>query len=232
LGILADRHISLIPQCPICKIGIEDVQHVLFTCVRAKEVWTELGLHEIITDAVRQDRSGSVTLEILAKIGSVHEGLQTAELVLVASWFIWWQRRQHMTGEVIQTPERSAVLIKVLATNFIRAYTAKLPRRKEDQMWKKPCGDVIKINVDATFQYETLSGATGAVARDGRGNFIAAASWFLPHSSCVGSAEITAIRNGLYLAGRIGCNKVIIETDCTFAAEAVQKPRLRHSHCS
>ena len=42
---------------------------------------------------------------------------------------------------------------------------------------------VIKINVDAAFQYETLSGATVAVARDGRGNFIPAATWFLQQSS-------------------------------------------------
>ena len=67
-------------------------------------------------------------------------------------------------------------------------------------MWKKPCRDVIKINVDAAFQYETLSGATGVVARDGRGNFIAAITWFLPQTSRVDSAEITTIRNGLYLA--------------------------------
>ena len=86
-----------------------------------KEVWTELGLDEIRTDAVREDYSGSVTLEILARVGSVHEGLQTTELVLVASWFIWWQRHQHIKGEVIQTPERSVVSIKVLMTYFVRS---------------------------------------------------------------------------------------------------------------
>jgi hypothetical protein len=35
---------------------------------------------------------------------------------------------------------------------------------------------------------------------------------------------MTAIWNGLYLAGRIGCNKVIIESDCSFVVEAVQQP--------
>lgn len=32
LGVLAGQHIPVIPQCPLCKIGLEDIQHCLFTC--------------------------------------------------------------------------------------------------------------------------------------------------------------------------------------------------------
>ena len=38
------------------------------------------------------------------------------------------------------------------------------------------------------------------------------------------SAEITATRNGLFLAAKIGCNKVMLESDCSFVVEAVEKP--------
>ena len=41
-------------------------------------------------------------------------------------------------------------------------------------MWKRPLSDVTKIKVDAAFQDQTLSGATGAIARDSQGKFIAA----------------------------------------------------------
>lgn len=30
-------------------------------------------------------------------------------------------------------------------------------------MWRRPSSDVVKVNVDAAFQSETLSGATGAL---------------------------------------------------------------------
>jgi hypothetical protein len=44
MSILADRHIKVHPQCPIYKKGPEDINHLLFCCERAREVWRELGL--------------------------------------------------------------------------------------------------------------------------------------------------------------------------------------------
>ena len=83
-GVLAGRHVPLIPQCPLCKIGLEDIQHCLFTCIRASEVWTALGLSEVIEQAARQDRSGSITLDILIRLRTVTHTIPTAEFILVA----------------------------------------------------------------------------------------------------------------------------------------------------
>jgi hypothetical protein len=69
-----------------------------------------------------------------------------------------------------------------------------------------------------------LQEMTGAIARDSRGKFIAAATWYIPQVNTVDSAKTTAIRNGLYLAGKIGCNKVLIESDNSFVVESVQNP--------
>ena len=60
--------------------------------------------------------------------------------------------------------------------------------------------------VDASFSAENLAAGTVAVARDEHGDFIAAASWFIPHVVSVDAAEMIAIRNGFYLAAKIGCN--------------------------
>lgn len=82
----------------------------------------------------------------------------------------------------------------------------------------------MEVNVDATFQAETLSGVTGAVARGEHGNFIAATTWFLPHVTSVNSAEMAAIRNGMFLASTIGRNGLLIESECSFTVEAVHRP--------
>ena len=69
-----------------------------------------------------------------------------------------------------------------------------------------------------------MSGATGAIAHDSQGKFIAAATWYIPQVSTVDSAETAAIHDGLYLAGKIRCNKVLIESDNSFVVESVQNP--------
>ena len=222
-GVLANRHIPCSAQCPICLVGAEDIQHCLFKCRRATDVWERLGLLQVIRKAVAEDRSGSITMEILSKLQGNDAEVPTAELAVVAAWYIWWQRRQIVKGVKVQTPEKTALAIKVLATNFLRSTIPKGPIRKNDHMWRKPGYGIVKINVDASFQYETLSGACGAVARDYRGDFIAAASWFVPNISGVDSAELTAIRNGIYLATHIGCNNIEIESDCSFAVDSLNQ---------
>ena len=92
---------------------------------------------------------------------------------------------------------------------------------KRDHMWHKPMRGVVKINVDASFSAENLAASTGAVAGDEHGDFIAAASWFIPHVVSVDTAEMIAIRNGFYLAGKICCNILHIESDSSNAVCAL-----------
>jgi hypothetical protein len=51
-GVLADRHIPVSPQWPDCCQGYEDIQHLMFTCPRAAEVWYSLGLSPVIDSAL------------------------------------------------------------------------------------------------------------------------------------------------------------------------------------
>ncbi|KAM3332208.1 hypothetical protein ACQJBY_027798 [Aegilops geniculata] len=90
-------------------------------------------------------------------------------------------------------------------------------------MWKKPTSGRVKINVDAAFSSENMTGATGAVARDDRGEFIAATSWFISHVTSAESAEVVAIRNGMLLAANVGCNSLILESDSTNAVDIINQ---------
>jgi hypothetical protein len=64
-SIVADRHIKVQPQCPVCQKGPENMMHLLFTSLRARRVWKELGLFDIVHEVVQTDYSGSVVLEKL-----------------------------------------------------------------------------------------------------------------------------------------------------------------------
>lgn len=116
--------------------------------------------------------------------------------------------------------ESTAISIRAIALNFLRSCDHKRQPAKTDSR-KKPSYGIVKINVDASFHDDLLSGATGAIAQDDKGNFIATTSWFLPYARSVTSAEIAAIRNGLYLAANISCMKVEVESDSSLAVEYV-----------
>lgn len=68
-GVLANRHIGNLGGCPICSACCEDIKYLLFTCERAKLVWRELGIWNLIEYALEIDRSGSVILEELITRG-------------------------------------------------------------------------------------------------------------------------------------------------------------------
>jgi hypothetical protein len=55
---LANRHVKVSGQCPICLRRAEDVKHLLFLCPRAKQIWEQLGLNLLISEACEIDRAG------------------------------------------------------------------------------------------------------------------------------------------------------------------------------
>jgi hypothetical protein len=60
----------------------------------------------------------------------------------------------------------------------------------------------------------------GAVARDSLGKFIAASTVYLPSVASAAAAEAMAMRDGLSLATRLGCNNVLMEFDSTETVDA------------
>jgi hypothetical protein len=87
--------------------------------------------------------------------------------------------------------------------------------------WEKPPEGFVKLNIDAAFSIDSLSGATEAAIRDDHGIFIAGSCCGLPHVADAASAEARALRDGLILAGQVGCNKLVINSDCMKVIETM-----------
>ena len=87
----------------------EDIRHILFSCSRAQEIWSSLGVWQYIERLLMMDRSGSVLIQEIIRNGGEESDLKVgrAELILTGCWYIWWQRRQLVHGEVIQIPARA-----------------------------------------------------------------------------------------------------------------------------
>jgi hypothetical protein len=95
---------------------------MLFNCPRAKQIWATLGVGDKISDILQTDRSGSVLIEqMILHLGKwSHIEIGLPKLILTGAWYIWWERRQFTHGEKLQSIQRSAMLIGVLAANYWR----------------------------------------------------------------------------------------------------------------
>ena len=71
----------------------------------------------------------------------------------------------------------------------------------------------VKLNVDAIFDHDLLRGTAGAILRDDKGNFIVGGNWKIECCVDVLTAEALALRFGLLLAQKAGCNCLIINSD-------------------
>lgn len=212
-GILANRHIGNTSSCPVCNSGCEDIKHILFACEKARAVWQCLGMWERVQNAMIEERSGSVVLEEIIRRNEALPQMDVnfAELILTGGWYLWWERRQQVHGERTQPIARSAVSIMVLTLNYMKAMK-KQPQIKDG--WKKPREDYVKVNVDASFDENTGTGSTGVVIRDHTGGAIAMSQRYLPYVDDAPMAEAYGLLDGLRLAEGVGCNRVIVNSDC------------------
>jgi hypothetical protein len=181
--ILANRHIGISSECPICGQGPEDIRHLLFSCPMAQELWHTFGLHEIIADSALLDYSGSSILENLLRSNSGNlqgfDDVGLLEVIVITCWYRWWLRRRSTNNESVPPMFRCKMSILSIAANSKKASAKSLDSGAAT--WERPLPRQVKINVDAAFCADQAEGAVGVVARDYKGQFIAAATLYLPH---------------------------------------------------
>lgn len=142
----------------------------------------------------------------------------TAEVVSVATWYLWWIRRTVTHNE--RTPPAASWKLSVLSlcTNFTKA--AQGSHNGELVKWTKPELCQVKLNVDASYHSEEGAGAMGAIIRDKHDNFLAGACAFAPHASSASMMEAQAMKEGLTLAASLGFHHIVAESDCLEVIEA------------
>jgi hypothetical protein len=90
-----------------------------------------------------------------------------------------------------------------MAANFGKS-TKPLPDTR-DEVWIRPEPGHIKLNVDSSFHSDMRAGSAGAILRDYNGRFVAASTTYIPHVTTAPMAEAIAMREGLTLAIKLGC---------------------------
>lgn len=89
-----------------------------------------------------------------------------------------------------------------------------------EQSWKTPPVGCFKLKVDLATKRQNQVACLGAVIRDCKGNFIAAARK-QENFNGVSAVEARAIQLGMEVAENAGCMPLIIESDCQQAVNLV-----------
>ena len=69
--------------------------------------------------------------------------------------------------------------------------------------------------MDTSFDEDDLRGTTGVVVCDSANKFVVGANSKIPHAQYVLIVKALALKQGLFLAQSIGCNRVVINSDST-----------------
>jgi hypothetical protein len=138
------------------------------------------------------------------------------EIILVSSWYIWWQRREVVKGERVAPPLRSAFSIQALTLNYGLAAKNAIPRQIQ---WLKPPRNKYKANIDASY-FPNGMGAVAVVIRNDHCEVIAGGAWPKLNLLDAKTGEAEALRHGLQQIESIGYSPVIIESNCLDLIEA------------
>ncbi|KAI4991971.1 hypothetical protein ZWY2020_040357 [Hordeum vulgare] len=203
------------PICPTCCEGLEDTKHLLFLCSKAQELWKILEMDDIIKKACEIDRAGEAVLEYLLLLPDQALRIlgrhNVREMIAISAWYLWWERRKLVHKKKTQNAHMISMGILALITNVVNASSPKDSMRREG--WSYPPRGFVKLNVDASFDHDLLRGTMGAVLRDGKGSFIVGGNRKIDHYADVLMAEAMALKFGLTLAQKVGCNRLIINSD-------------------
>jgi hypothetical protein len=146
------------------------------------------------------------------------------EVIFVASLFIWWRHREIKNKGSAPSPTRIALSIKVMVANCGKTRTNRSGMPKKG--WVKPPAGKVKLNTVAPVNLATRKASTGCIIRDSSGQFIAACRPEIEGVIDVTTAEAQAVRDGLRLIERMGCNRVDVETASMEVVNAFHDPQM------
>ncbi|XP_019162236.1 PREDICTED: uncharacterized protein LOC109158796 [Ipomoea nil] len=229
--------------CPFCIAASASLEHCLFHCSAAHQVWTYFGrVFGLALNNAHSIRAACHAWWISASPGSSPESILLPCLLL---WFLWVTYNDCIFNGATFSP--SGVIMRIKHESYLISL-ANPPYRKNDLAacflsegmvarfaapprrttiwvkWLAPPSGRLKLNSDAVF---TSAGAAGgAILRDSRGLCIAGL-YFRLEATSVLEAETLALRKAVQWCEAMALRPSAIEVDALDLARLVTSPEAR-----
>lgn len=126
------RGMDIFIGCSMCSMAVESIDHCLFSCSKAKEIWRLTYCHDLLERDFNHcfEERWIALCEILSR--------DELRIITVTCWAIWGDRNNHIHGIKIPPPDiRSQWVLKYL-DEFDRANE----RRNIDN---RPCSSSVRL---------------------------------------------------------------------------------------
>ncbi|KAH1083925.1 hypothetical protein J1N35_023686 [Gossypium stocksii] len=147
--------------CPLCKAGLEDSNHLLWSCGILQSVWDSL---QIKPPVFEEQLCGKQ--HFASTFSSAND--QQKRVMIISIWSLWY-RRNKLVHEGVKLSFQELI-------GFIKGYDQELSLSQErlgmsqrsmvNELWRPPEAGVIKLNFDAAFQKDQSISVIAVIARD------------------------------------------------------------------
>ncbi|XP_019186483.1 PREDICTED: uncharacterized protein LOC109181186 [Ipomoea nil] len=220
-------------NCWFCTNKAEDIEHVLRTCPKARDIWPH-----ILPEFAPSQNTLPFKEWFDQGLLNIYDGRlpsSSANLFAISVWWIWkwrndaifnnhelplnlkisWIRNQHR--EIDSAFARASHPSDSLNTPAWKRVT-----------WTIPHGDYTKINIDGSVCPQTHAVGCAGIARDNSGN------WIGGFTSNIGScsplmAEAWAALRGIQLAKSLNLQHIILESDSKTIVEGITEDTMVNS---
>jgi hypothetical protein len=206
------KHITEDLLCPICKLYPETIDHILWSCGSAKDVWTECSskLQKCSTDMI-DFRGLIIMLMERLNVDEMHEMATVARLI--------WLRRNSFVFDGEFTPLDVLVrnaLDQVAAFNQadlrLNGRETTVPRNIAEA-WQCPEVGCVKLNWDAAVDKANNKIGLGVIVRDSTSMVVAMQCSTRDFLCDSGAAEALGAWTAANLSCTLGLQRIILEGD-------------------
>lgn len=226
---LVRRGMELDTKCVMCNRLDEDGAHLFFNRKWAVKVWGAMGMeqHRCVLEK-KSSASEAMKYYILALE-------EREQMVIVTFLWMWWLERNRVReGEKRKGAENVAFMCQQYAGEYLNLCKQSVePVREVMHTWKRPEQFWVKINSDGAFSERTGEGGWGLIITDEGGEVVEAAAGKLTRVLDAYQAEVEACLAGVTLAGEMGVERAIVETDSLVLKQALKNSthRLASTGC-
>lgn len=166
--------------CPICRLEGESVEHILWTCESARDVWAACN------NKIQKCPTMEVTFASIITILTERLHVEEMQMVAAVARLLWHRRNRVVFGGEFPSPTHILETASSQLENFSKAEAGRRMGSSKStapvtMKWSKPSPGWIKLNWDAAIDTGKQKMGIGIIARDHTGTVLVAVCSSRPH---------------------------------------------------